>query len=615
MTSASLLELHALRERLSGEGLDQGHLFSGWPSSPTDYTAAHLALLRELHGLAAHYSGGVEQYIRTGRALLQVDSSGPGGYLALAQPPLLFSAPRLDTHGGPLSELEAAGAGLVARTAFVLVAGGVGERLGYAGAKVGLPVETATATTYLGHYLSWIRVLGGAGTAVVVMTSAETHAETAALLARVAPDMPNVRLLKQQTVFCFADGEAHLARGADGGLLRKPHGHGDVHSLLYAATAPDPTDPTHDIPIVQAWMKKGYRYVCFFQDTNATAVFTIPVSLAISERELLDVNFTCIPRQPKEAVGLMCRVKINEPAADGRVSTNWKTVNIEYNAFEDVARTLTEEKGDHAAVNSKYSPFPGNINTLILKLPIYAERLQASKGQVPEFINPKFTDDTRRKFKKPCRVESLMQDIALLFSEGAKDRVGGTVFSRFTYQPVKNSLEEAIGKVKQGMDPYCLCSGEADFFEFTRRRLKAVGVPLSYSSEPQIMVRSCIPVRIFPIITMDAVARGDGTLAHLAKVFPNPELVHISPMSTLLIEGKVIVLSLELKGAVKLVGPQDLSSAPLVVQDFKVKEPEWGLETILEDAESVKKVSEIDTMRGYVLVKRKCVVFDGLAKI
>jgi len=40
-------------------------------------------------------------------------------------------------------------------TAFVLVAGGLGERLGYSGIKVALPTETTTGIAYLQFYLTY----------------------------------------------------------------------------------------------------------------------------------------------------------------------------------------------------------------------------------------------------------------------------------------------------------------------------------------------------------------------------------------------------------------------------------------------------------------------------
>lgn len=42
------------------------------------------------------------------------------------------------------------------KTGFVLVAGGLGERLGFNNIKVSLPVETFTMTSYLGYYIKKI---------------------------------------------------------------------------------------------------------------------------------------------------------------------------------------------------------------------------------------------------------------------------------------------------------------------------------------------------------------------------------------------------------------------------------------------------------------------------
>lgn len=42
------------------------------------------------------------------------------------------------------------------KTGFVLVAGGLGERLGYNNIKVRLPVETYTMLSYLGYYIQKI---------------------------------------------------------------------------------------------------------------------------------------------------------------------------------------------------------------------------------------------------------------------------------------------------------------------------------------------------------------------------------------------------------------------------------------------------------------------------
>jgi UDP-sugar pyrophosphorylase len=55
-----------------------------------------------------------------------------------------------------IHKLESVGAAEIAQTCFVLVAGGLGERLGYEGIKVGIPIELVTKTTFLEYYISFI---------------------------------------------------------------------------------------------------------------------------------------------------------------------------------------------------------------------------------------------------------------------------------------------------------------------------------------------------------------------------------------------------------------------------------------------------------------------------
>ena len=137
-----------------------------------------------------------------------------------------------------------------------------------------------------------------------------------------------------------------------------------------------------------------------------------------------------------------------------------------------------------------YSPFPGNINQLIMAVPQYAavldrtgayvhvtiharapgncaairtavHRLSTSQpppphpnppppagGLVPEFVNPKYADAAKNRFKKPTRLECMMQEHPKVLGPEAK--VGFSEFPDWTYSPVKNSVEEARGKLALG---------------------------------------------------------------------------------------------------------------------------------------------------------------------
>ncbi|AYU77890.1 USP / UDP-sugar pyrophosphorylase [Leishmania donovani] len=613
MTNPSNSNLQALREELCTPGLDQGHLFEGWPETVDECDERQIALLTDLYMFSNMYPGGVAQYIRNGHELLARESEEVD-FAALEMPPLIFEAPSLHRRTAERTALESAGTAMLCKTVFVLVAGGLGERLGYSSIKVGLPVETATNTTYLAYYLRWAQRVGGKEVPFVIMTSDDTHDRTLQLLRELQLDVPNLHVLKQGQVFCFADSAAHLALDDTGKLLRKPHGHGDVHSLIYNATVkrdvvPNSGDGTATAqPLVNDWLAAGYESIVFIQDTNAGATVTIPISLALSAEHSLDMNFTCIPRVPKEPIGLLCRAKKNS-------GDPWLVASVEYNVFAEVSRTLNKDGGEEASDPTGFSPFPGSVNTLVLKLSSYVDRLRESNGIVPEFINPKYSDETRRSFKKPARIESLMQDIALLFSEDDY-RVGGTVFERFSYQPVKNSLKGAAALVAQGNGAYCAATGEADFYELQRRRLKAIGLPLFYSSQAEVTVANdTIGVHIFPIIVLDAMCASSGSLDDLASVFPTPEKVHIDQHSTLIVEGRVIIESLELYGALTIRGPTGPMALPHVIRNAVVRNAGWSVHAILSlGAGCDSRLSEVDRIRGFVLEKTTMTVMDCRTK-
>jgi UDP-sugar pyrophosphorylase len=73
-------------------------------------------------------------------------------------------------------------------TAFVLVAGGLGERLGYKGIKVEIPIDTATHTPFLKYYIDYILAIqkklcpAGHKIPLAIMTSDDTKTLTEELL-------------------------------------------------------------------------------------------------------------------------------------------------------------------------------------------------------------------------------------------------------------------------------------------------------------------------------------------------------------------------------------------------------------------------------------------------
>ena len=76
-----------------------------------------------------------------------------------------------------------------------------------------------------------------------------------------------------------------------------------------------------------------------------------------------------------------------------------------------------------------FSPFPGNTNQLLYGMEPYLRALQASQGLVPEFVNPKYKEGSgRTAFKKPTRLECMMQDFSKLLVGEDADKVGCVQF-------------------------------------------------------------------------------------------------------------------------------------------------------------------------------------------
>ena len=204
-------------------------------------------------------------------------------------------------------------------------------------------------------------------------TSLPTHPHTQALLAErgnFGAAEGQIRIVKQEKVPAVMDNDGHIAvDGATGELLTKPHGHGDVHFLL------------HDSGIAQGWKDRGLEWVVLFQDTNGLVFRSMLATLGVSATRNFKMNFMTAPRKAQAAVGAIAKLE----GAGGRTMT----VNVEYNQLEPLLKaTPGFEDGDVNAADG-WSPFPGNMNQLILALHPYLATLQRTNGMVPEFVNPK----------------------------------------------------------------------------------------------------------------------------------------------------------------------------------------------------------------------------------
>ena len=445
----------ALAEALLAE--DQAHLFADWDAPGTN-DDAKCAFFATLHSCHRSYPGGLPAYIRNARALLKESATGANPFAGCT--PVEPETVDLSAFGASYEEAEAVGLRVFAETAVVLVAGGLGERLGYHGIKLDIPVETTEGTTYLGHYTSVLQAASkrlGRDIPLVIMTSRETRAGTEATLEAnqnfgLAPGQ--ITLLNQELVPALADIDAHLALGKKYHLDLKPHGHGDIHTLL------------HTSGTAQKLASAGVRYLLFIQDTNGQVFNAALAALGVSELRGYDFNSIAVNRIPGEAVGGIATLR--KPGSPDL------TINVEYNHLDPLLRATVNPAGDVAEPNG-FSRFPGNINLLVVRLDPYLRVLESSGGVIAEFVNPKFADATRTAFKKPARLETLMQDLPKSFTSGEK--VGVTIFDRvWCFSACKNNLAEAAAKVAAGGPPESASSAESDFHLAGRIKLRAAGM-------------------------------------------------------------------------------------------------------------------------------------------
>ncbi|KAL6603544.1 hypothetical protein ACP70R_043905 [Stipagrostis hirtigluma subsp. patula] len=519
-----------LAKMLLNEG--QMHLFEHWPE-PGVEDEKKRGFFDQVRRLNASYPGGLQSYIQNAKKLLADSKAGKNPYDGFT--PSVPSGEVLTFGDDNFVSLEAAGVKEARNAAFVLVAGGLGERLGYKGIKVALPRETTTGKCFLQHYIESILALQEASCKMaedgqytkipfVIMTSDDTNELTIKLLesnSYFGMEPSQVKILKQEKVACLADNDARLALDPNDKykIQTKPHGHGDVHALLYSSG------------LLEQWKGAGRKWVLFFQDTNGLLFNAIPSALGVSATKGYNVNSLAVPRKAKEAIGGITKLT----HVDGRTMV----INVEYNQLDPLLRATGHPDGD-VNCETGYSPYPGNINQLILELGPYIEELKKTHGAISEFVNPKYTDSTKTAFKSSTRLECMMQDYPKTLPPSAK--VGFTVMDTWlAYAPVKNNPEDAA-KVPKGNPYHSATSGEMAIYRANSLILRKAGAQIA---DPVVDTFNGQEVEVWPRITWSP--RWGLTFKDvLEKVRGNSS---VSQRSTLVINGRnIFVEGLSLDG-------------------------------------------------------------------
>lgn len=170
------------------EDLGQGHLFVGWPADG-EAEADKQRFFAQVAQLDTSYPGGVQAYVSNARRLLADSKSGVNPLEGWS--PSVPAGTSLEFASKEYDEHEAIGESELDGCSFVLVAGGLGERLGFSGIKVALPYQISTGEPYLKLYISSILALQqraneitgkGVQLPLAIMVSEDTLAGTDALL-------------------------------------------------------------------------------------------------------------------------------------------------------------------------------------------------------------------------------------------------------------------------------------------------------------------------------------------------------------------------------------------------------------------------------------------------
>ncbi|GLT55193.1 hypothetical protein SLA2020_283360 [Shorea laevis] len=223
-------------------------------------------------------------------------------------------------------------------------------------------------------------------------------------------------------------------------------------------------------------------------------------------------------------------------------------INVEYNQLDPLLRATGHDEGD---VNDEtgYSPFPGNINQLILELDPYIEELTKTTGAIKEFVNPKYKDASKSSFKSSTRLECMMQDYPKTLPASA--RVGFTVMDTWlAYAPVKNNPEDAA-KVPKGNPYHSATSGEMAIYRANSLILRKAGAQVS---DPVQQVFNGQEVEVWPRIAWKP--KWGLTFAEIKRKVCGS--CTISQRSTMAIKGRNIFLEdLSLDGALLIDAIED----------------------------------------------------------
>eukprot|EP00486_Rosalina_sp_Unknown_P016643 CAMPEP_0201597326 /NCGR_PEP_ID=MMETSP0190_2-20130828/193872_1 /ASSEMBLY_ACC=CAM_ASM_000263 /TAXON_ID=37353 /ORGANISM="Rosalina sp." /LENGTH=330 /DNA_ID=CAMNT_0048058285 /DNA_START=738 /DNA_END=1730 /DNA_ORIENTATION=- len=320
-----------------------------------------------------------------------------------------------------------------------------------------------------------------------------------------------------------------------------------------------------------------------------------------------------VPRTAGQAIGAITKLTNKNDVND------ILTINVEYN---QLAALLPE--GDVNEKETGYSKFPGNTNSFIINNDTYCIVMDKYKGAIPEFVNPKYTDDTKTIFKKPTRLECMMQEYPKLLSkyqreygkneeekksnDGATFDVGMTCFPPWlAMKPVKSNIADSIKQVQKMGTSFSAAHGESAVYFMNRTLLRAAAKNenLTLESKDKLELVKGLPVDYGARIVL--YPSFGATIRDIGEKLKGD--ISITENSTLILDGDGIEIDgLKLDGT--LIIRSKGKNTKIIIKNLSVKNEGYEFKAIDVNDTSIEEKYRI---RGYVLNKKgeRIIEFDN----
>ena len=135
------------------QDLNQEHIIARYNSSSPQEQKDFITQFNKLDKVCR---GGIRDYLQRAKVLLE-DSKNKVNNFNDTTIEIPHDIPHIEIGTEEFFELDQLGFNQIKDTVFVLVAGGLGERLGYTGIKIGLQNDLITLRTYIEVYTDYIK--------------------------------------------------------------------------------------------------------------------------------------------------------------------------------------------------------------------------------------------------------------------------------------------------------------------------------------------------------------------------------------------------------------------------------------------------------------------------